>query len=90
LELPLNSGRDNSLLDYEDDIVEISMVIEGTNIAEGVRKSIISGKIRTPAPIWLEAIAVTGVNKITVNSEGVVEEKDEEVIPKETPVETTT
>lgn len=78
MELPLNSGRDNSLLDYEDDIVEISMVMEGTNIAEGVRKSIASGKIHAPAPVWLEAIAVTGINKITVNSEGVAEEKNDD------------
>lgn len=84
MDLPLNTGQENSLLEYEDDKIEISMVIEGSNVAEGVRKSIISGKINTPAPVWLEAIAVTGIRKITVNADGVVEEKEDEIIPDAT------
>ena len=76
--MPLNIGAEPALEDYDDDIIEIKMLIQGDNVADGIRITIAEGKIEAPAPLWLEGIAVTGAQKIAVDVDGVSEIKEDE------------
>ncbi|KAI8083664.1 hypothetical protein BDF21DRAFT_249274 [Thamnidium elegans] len=78
LNVPFQPNTELQEHNYADDVVNITIDMEGFNVAEGIRDMIRHGLIELPAPVWLEGVGISGTKNVTVTSDGVFTEEDEE------------
>ncbi|KAI9360179.1 hypothetical protein BD770DRAFT_471422 [Pilaira anomala] len=75
-DLPLDIDEPLANHNCEDELIKMSITMEGLNVAAGIRECILYGKIENPAPLWLETIGISGAKQLRVTTEDVFIEED--------------
>ncbi|GAA5796262.1 hypothetical protein HPULCUR_001632 [Helicostylum pulchrum] len=86
LNVPFQPSTELQEHNYANDIVDITIVMEGLNVAEGIRDMIRHGLMDLPAPVWLEGVGISGTKNLTVTSDGVFTEEEEETDDRDEPI----